>query len=82
MSLVNGLPFYSQSYWEDFYRDKTNISNSYDWYFNLTSIKCNLINLSNLKKDSEILIIGVGNSSKLFMHLMNIFIISIIYINV
>jgi len=66
MNLCNSLPFYSQSYWEEFYKDLSNLT-IYDWYFNLSSTKCNLINISNIKKTSEILVIGVGTSSKGFL---------------
>ncbi len=64
MNQINSLPFYSQSYWEEYYKDKVNLQTMTDWYFNVSTTKSRLINFTNIKKDSEILVIGVGNSSK------------------
>lgn len=65
-------PFYSLSYWEDFY-SKGVIS--YDWYFNLENFNSAKFNIDSWDREAEILILGVGSStitdyliSKQFLH--------------
>lgn len=65
------MPFHSEKYWEEFYRE--NINNIYDWYFELNILKSNYFNFNNLNVDSEILVLGVGNSSVIEYFIKNKF---------
>lgn len=57
------IPFHSKDYWEEYY--KHNAANFVDWYFEIPNVKSKLLNLDTISKDSEILLLGLGNSSKL-----------------
>jgi len=55
------VPFHTEKYWDEFYKESTNTN--YDWYFELKAIKSTYFDLTNLNPESEILILGIGNSS-------------------
>ena len=55
------VPFHTEKYWDEFYKE--NINTNYDWYFELNLIKSNYFDLANINPESEILILGIGNSS-------------------
>jgi len=56
------LPFHLSSYWDNFFRNQ-NLNISFDWYFNLEFYKSNTFNILNWDRNSEIIILGVGNSN-------------------
>jgi hypothetical protein len=56
------LPFHTPKFWNDYYlNDDLNIMT--DWYFNLVNYKSNLFDVSKWDRNSEIIILGVGNSN-------------------
>lgn len=59
-SIELNVPFHTEKYWDEFYKDNTNTN--YDWYFELNILKSSYFDLINLNPESEILILGVGNS--------------------
>ena len=56
-------PFYSKSYWEDYYSSNTENLNQLDeWYIELTSYQSKAFNINKWNKNSEIILLGAGNS--------------------
>jgi len=55
------VPYHSEKYWEEFYKDNNSLN--YDWYFELNFLKSNYFDLNKINGESEILILGIGNSS-------------------
>lgn len=54
------IPFHLTQYWDEYY--KYNMTKSSDWYVDLLNFNSNLFNIKNIDIDSEILILGCGNS--------------------
>ena len=65
------VPFHTEKYWDTFYKE--NLSLQYDWYFELNLLKTNNFDLKNLNQESEILLLGIGNSSLLDFFIKNKF---------
>ncbi len=55
------IPFHLNAYWEEFYISSDLITFS-EWYFDLHTYSSNKFNIKNWDKDSEIIILGVGNT--------------------
>ena len=60
---ITYLPFHTQEFWDNFYKNYSQDSNNINWYFDITKLKSNDFSVSNLTKDDEILLIGPGLSS-------------------
>ena len=55
------LPFHMKSFWEKYYK-QINMNNLNDWYFELNNLKSKRFDIKSFDQNSEIFIIGVGNS--------------------
>lgn len=55
------LPFHLKSFWEKYYK-KINLDEYDDWYFELHKHRSKLFNINSFELETEILLLGVGNS--------------------
>lgn len=66
---INQINFLSNNFWNQHYLK--NKFSTLDWYFDLTKIKLSLFSFSEILKESEILVIGIGTSSIIEYFLIN-----------
>ena len=62
---ITYLPFHTKEFWDNFYKNLSQDTNSINWYFDLTKLLSNDFSIRTLSKDDEILLIGPGLSSTL-----------------
>ena len=61
---ITYLPFHTQEFWDNFYKNHSQDNNNINWYFDITKLQSNDFSIGNLSKDDdEILLIGPGLSS-------------------
>jgi hypothetical protein len=64
-------PFHLRTFWEDYY--KLNIDYPTDWYFDLENFKLKDFDISTWDRNSEIIILGVGNTKLIDYLIVNKF---------